>query len=110
VSATRLAVDGSPVLGHVIAGHAFQSYGIRLTDACTADRDEVLRALADRGISCRRGIPPIHLEPLYLNRDRMSLPITEAVAAGSIFLPMYASLTESDQDRVIETVIRSVAR
>ena len=87
------------------AEHAFQSYGLLLTPACRLDRDDVLRALVDRGISCRRGIPPIHREPLY--RDRFgpaSLPVTEEVASRSLFLPMYASLTAADQDRVIDVV------
>jgi len=87
------------------ADHAFQSYGIRLTGECGRHRDSVLRALVDRGISCRRGIPPIHLEPLY--RDRfgpISLPVTEDVASRSLFIPLYASLSESDQDRVIVAV------
>jgi len=87
------------------ADHAFQSYGIRLTGECGRDRDSVLRALVDRGISCRRGIPPIHLEPLY--RDRfgpISLPVTEDVASRSLFIPLYASLSESNQDRVIVAV------
>lgn len=91
------------------AGHAFQSYGIRLTDACSRERDEVLRALIDRGISCRRGIPPIHLEPLYTSRfGSLSLPVTERVAARSIFLPMFASLSDGDQDRVIDAVAEIV--
>jgi len=87
------------------ANHAFQSYGIRLTSECRRDRDSVLRALVERGISCRRGIPPIHLEPLY--RDRfgpISLPVTEEVASRSLFIPLYASLSESDQARVIDAV------
>jgi perosamine synthetase len=87
------------------ADHAFQSYAIRLTGECGRHRDSVLRALVDRGISCRRGIPPIHLEPLY--RDRfgpISLPVTEDVASRSLFIPLYASLSESDQDRVIVAV------
>lgn len=91
------------------AGHAFQSYGVRLTDACRRDRDDVLRELVDRGISCRRGIPPIHLEPLYRNRfGSISLPVTERVAARSIFLPMFASLSEADQGRVIDAVSQAV--
>jgi len=87
------------------ADHAFQSYGIRLTSECRRDRDSVLRALVERGISCRRGIPPIHLEPLY--RDRfgpISLPVTEEVASRSLFIPLYASLSESDQARVVDAV------
>ena len=91
------------------AGHAFQSYGIRLSDACGRERDDVLRALIERGISSRRGIPPIHLEPLYRNRfGSLSLPVTERVAARSIFLPMFASLSEGDQDRVIDAVAEIV--
>ena len=34
----------------------------------------------------------------------VSLPITEEVASRSLFIPMYASLSESDQDRVIDAV------
>jgi len=92
------------------AGHAFQSYGLVLTPECRHQRDDVLRALIDAGISCRRGIPPIHLEPLYRDRYGVtSLPVTEEIASRSLFLPMYSSLTEADQDRVVDTVARTVA-
>jgi perosamine synthetase len=92
------------------AQHSYQSYAIWLRGDASAMRDDVLRALIDAGITCRRGIPPIHLEPLYVAHGRVSLPITEAVAAGSIFLPIYASLTQTDQDRVIDSVIEAVIR
>jgi perosamine synthetase len=92
------------------SAHAYQSYGLLLTDECRRDRDDVLRRLAERGISCRRGIPPIHLEPLYVDRfGSVSLPVTEHVAARSLFLPMYASLSADDQQRVIEAVGELVA-
>ena len=92
------------------AGHAYQSYAIRLRRGCRASRDKTLRQLVEVGVSCRRGIPPMHLEPLY--RDRLgavSLPVTEEVADQSIFLPMFASLSDADQSRVIEAVIRIVS-
>ena len=95
------------------ATHSYQSYAIRLRPGrrdIPARRDDMMRELIAAGISCRRGIPPIHLEPLYRGRGRVSLPVTEAIAAESIFLPMYASLTEADQARVIDTVIRLVTR
>jgi perosamine synthetase len=95
----------------VYAGHAYQSYGLLLTPECACGRDDLLRALVDLGISCRRGIAPIHLEPLY--RDRYgptSLPVTEAVAAHSMFLPMYASLSEVDQARIIDAVVGILTR
>jgi perosamine synthetase len=93
------------------AGHAYQSYGLYLTPSCRCDRDDMLRELAGLGISCRRGIPPIHLEPLYSSRyDPISLPVTEDVAARSIFLPIFASLSDTDQRRVIDTVTSILTR
>ena len=93
------------------ADHAYQSYAVMLTDACPLDRDDAMRAIAACGVSCRRGIPPIHLEPLYRNRHgATSLPVTEKVAARSIFLPIYAGLSDADQVRVIAAVSSLVGR
>jgi dTDP-4-amino-4,6-dideoxygalactose transaminase len=93
------------------ADHAYQSYGLRLLPGCTVNRDDLLRTLVNQGISCRRGIPPIHLEPLYHDRfGATSLPITEDVAAASIFLPIFASLDDADQTRVIEATLRALTR
>jgi dTDP-4-amino-4,6-dideoxygalactose transaminase len=89
------------------ARHTYQSYLIRLRPGCRVARDEMIRQLIEAGISCRRGIPPIHLEPLYRQRcGPVSLPVTEAVSAQSVFLPMFASLPPADQDRVIDAVVR----
>lgn len=87
------------------ATHAFQSYIIYLTPDAPISRDDLLRELTARRITCRRGIPPIHLEPLYVNRfGRVSLPITEDVGARSLFIPLYGSITDDDQSRVIDAV------
>jgi perosamine synthetase len=88
------------------AEHAFQSYGIRLLPDCAANRNDLLRQLVSVGVSCRRGIPPIHLEPLYRDRAGVEpLPITEEVASRSLFLPIFASLADADQSRVIDAVV-----
>jgi perosamine synthetase len=92
------------------ATHAYQSYAIRLRPGCRMGRDGMMRELTAGGISCRRGIPPIHLEPLYRDYGGATLPVTEAIAADSLFIPMYASLTEPDQARVIEHVIQLATR
>jgi len=93
------------------AEHAFQSYGIRLRADCAIDRDVLLRELVADGISCRRGIPPAHLEPLYRDRiGAVTLPATEDVAARSLFLPIFASLSDADQHRVVDAVVRRLRR
>jgi dTDP-4-amino-4,6-dideoxygalactose transaminase len=93
------------------AGHAYQSYGIRLMPACGCTRDDLLRKLIHLGIACRRGIAPVHREPLYVNRyGPRPLPVTEQVAEHSLFLPMFASLSDADQSRVIDAVTSIITR
>ena len=92
------------------ARHSYQSFVIRLRPGGAVTRDALVRELVDGGISSRRGIAPIHLEPLYASRGRVSLPVTEALAADSLFLPLYSSLSQSDQARVIDAVVRIVTR
>jgi perosamine synthetase len=91
------------------AQHAYQSYAIRLTPASRIARNELLNELTARGVSCRRGIPPAHLEPLYQKHiGRVSLPVTEDVAANSVFIPIYSSMSDDDQTRVIDAVLSLV--
>jgi perosamine synthetase len=91
--------------------HTYQTYGIRLVGASAATRDQMLRGLVERGVSCRRGIAPVHLEPLYLGRyGRQSLPVTEQLSESTILLPMFSSLTDGDQARVIDAVSELVTR
>jgi dTDP-4-amino-4,6-dideoxygalactose transaminase len=91
--------------------HTYQTYGIRLPNVAAADRDDLIRALVERGVSCRRGIAPVHLEPLYVDRfGRTTLPATEEVSDTSLLLPMFASLSEGDQTRVISAVTELLAR
>jgi perosamine synthetase len=93
------------------ADHSYQSYAIRLLPGCQIDRDDLLRTLVEAGISCRRGIPPIHLEPLYRERTGpTSLPITEDVAGRSVFLPIFASLSDDDQAFIIDRVTTALRR
>jgi perosamine synthetase len=90
------------------AEHAYQSYAIRLTDRSALDRDAMMRELIACGISCRRGIPPIHREPLYRGHADAPLPVTDDVSARSLFLPIFGGLSEEDQHRVIDAVLRLV--
>jgi perosamine synthetase len=95
-------LDGLPVEppyeppGHV---HTFQSYCVRLPPGT---RERVMAGLADAGIASRRGVMAIHLEPLYQDRPLVQpLPETERAAADTLLLPLYAGLTEPEQDHVV---------
>jgi perosamine synthetase len=74
------------------------------------DRAAMIEKLRARGIGCSNYFAPIHLQPFYRERfghREGDFPICERVAARTIALPFHGRLTESDVDRVCET-LRSV--
>lgn len=92
------------------AEHTYQSYCVRLDPELTAPRNEVMERLLALGIATRRGIMAIHEEPYYVNRlGRVSLPETEAATRDTLLLPLFASMTEQEQDRVIEALRKTLA-
>jgi perosamine synthetase len=87
------------------ATHAWTSYLIRMRPGCPVSRDELLRGMAERGISCRTGIQPLHWEPYYAGRCHgLELPASEEAARSTMFLPIFPGLTEQQQDRIIAAV------
>jgi dTDP-4-amino-4,6-dideoxygalactose transaminase len=86
--------------------HTFQSYCVRLPSGI---RSRVMANLAEAGIASRRGVMAIHLEPLYRSLSPgASLPQTERAAADTLLLPLFAGMTTSEQDQVVDALARSV--
>lgn len=79
-----------------------QSFPIRLSGPLKSYRNEMMEELHKSGVSTRRGIPPIHLEPIYKNG--LHLPNTEEVSETSIFLPIFAQMTDREIDHVVDKV------
>ncbi len=75
-------------------------------------RDTVQKKLMDSGIPTAVHYPvPLNLQPAfdYLNKGEGSFPVSESVANKVISLPMSPYLTESDQDKVVETLIKATS-
>lgn len=86
------------------ANHVYQMYTVELTNG---NRDQTVLALRDKGIGASVHFdPPVHLQPVYLDRgcSEGMLPVTETLASQLITLPIYPDMTTSDQDRVIQCV------
>jgi perosamine synthetase len=71
------------------------------------DRDGVVRALAERAIPSKPYFPAVHLMSYY--RDTFGhregeFPVCEDVAARSVALPFFPEMTESQIDRVAESL------
>ncbi|MFG3296142.1 DegT/DnrJ/EryC1/StrS family aminotransferase [Streptomyces sp. NPDC048179] len=87
----------------------FQSYWVLLDEDFPVGRDELLAVLSAAGVSARRGIMAAHLEPAYADHPRAPLPVTERLTRDSLILPLFHTMTEAQQDRVV-TALREQAR
>ena len=86
---------------------------VRLADRFTQEhRDAVLESLRRDGIGCNNYFTPIHLQPFYrdLGYKPGDFPVCEKVSARTIALPFYNRLTEKDQDVVVESLKKAIAR
>ena len=82
----------------------FQSFWVLLPEGAAVTRDDLLRILADAGISARRGIMAAHLEPAYQGLATTALPVTERLTADSLILPLFHQMTEAEQDLVVSVL------
>lgn len=73
----------------------------------TTERDAMVQDLTRQGIGVGVHYPvPLHLQPAYADLGYCpgSLPVTEAVAATCVSLPLYPELSDAQQDRVVDAV------
>jgi len=82
----------------------YQSYAVRVLPEYPLSRNELMEALLAQGISTRRGIMNAHQEAAYAN-NRCALPHSEAARDEVILLPLFDSMTEEEQDRVIGALV-----
>ncbi|HEV7923783.1 MAG TPA: DegT/DnrJ/EryC1/StrS family aminotransferase [Verrucomicrobiae bacterium] len=84
--------------------HVYHVYAVRVQA-----RNQVLQALAERGISCAIHYPvPVHLQEAYrfLGCEEGSFPVTERCAQEFLSLPMFPELTHQ-QIRAVATELKS---
>jgi dTDP-4-amino-4,6-dideoxygalactose transaminase len=91
------------------APHTYQSYCVWLDPAQTAHRAEVMERMLALGVATRRGVMAIHEEPFYVERvGTVSLPVTEAATRETLLLPLFATMTDGEQDRVVSALRQSL--
>ncbi|MER7562548.1 DegT/DnrJ/EryC1/StrS family aminotransferase [Streptomyces sp. NPDC048523] len=81
-------------------GHTYHQYVVRVPGNGRPDRDAFARALRSKGVACRVPVKtPVHRLPEF--RRCVSLPETERAADETLALPVEASLTKRDMQRVV---------
>jgi dTDP-4-amino-4,6-dideoxygalactose transaminase len=71
------------------------------------DRDRVLAGMRDAGVGAAAHYPtPVHLQPAWrgLGYPEGSLPHAEQAASRCLTLPIFPQITDSEIDRVVETL------
>jgi dTDP-4-amino-4,6-dideoxygalactose transaminase len=87
--------------------HAWHLYVIRLTADARLGRDDLIAALARRGIGTSVHFIPLHRQPYWRDTYDLSparFPVAEACYPRMLTLPLYTKMTDADQDRVIESL------
>jgi UDP-4-amino-4,6-dideoxy-N-acetyl-beta-L-altrosamine transaminase len=91
---------------------AYHLYPIRLRlDRLRKSRREIFEALRAANIGVQVHYIPVHLQPFYrkLGFKEGDFPESERYYTGAITLPLFAKLTETEQDTVVERVSAIVA-
>jgi dTDP-4-amino-4,6-dideoxygalactose transaminase len=86
----------------------WQSYCVRVREGAPVERIDLMRWLLHDGIPTRRGVMAIHEAASYAG-GMVRLPHTEAATRETLMLPMFADLSEDEQDYVIERLAKHSA-
>ncbi len=72
------------------------------------DRDAVRKTLAERRIQTSLHYPPIHHFSIYAD-GAPELPLTDAYSTRALTLPLFAGMTDEQQDLVVEALAAALA-
>jgi perosamine synthetase len=87
----------------------WQSYYVGLPS--DVNQSEVMQSLLDAGVSSRRAVMCIHREPAYAgHRQGQLLPHSEHAQDHGILLPLFASMSLTEQDSVVRHLIAACSR
>jgi perosamine synthetase len=98
----------SPPVEPAWARSNWQSYCVRLR--AELDQRSVMQAMLDQGVATRRGIMCAHREPPYADSSpSVPLPESEWAQDHCILLPIYAQMTDAEQDEVARCLAQACA-
>ena len=87
--------------------HAWHLYVTRLTDAANIDRDTFIEDLARAGVGSSVHFIPLHLHPYWREQyqlDDADFPVATTEFANVTSLPIFSGMSDSQVDRVIQSV------
>jgi dTDP-4-amino-4,6-dideoxygalactose transaminase len=94
-----------PIKNESDTGHVYHLYVIRVQPECCLTRQAIQEKLEEKGIQTGIHYPlPCHLQPAYryLGYQQGDFPNAEVLCQQILSLPLYAGLTDSQIDYVVE--------
>jgi UDP-4-amino-4,6-dideoxy-N-acetyl-beta-L-altrosamine transaminase len=97
------------------ASYAYSAFHLYIVRVDIKERRVVFDALRDQGIGVNVHYIPVHTQPYYLELgretgyDRSSFPNSNEYYGRAITLPLYPTLSEVDQDKVIGSLRKILA-
>ena len=90
--------------------HAWHLFVLRLSDAATITRDDVIQRLSDAGIGTSVHYVPLHRQPYW--RDRYQLrpeqfPVADMAYQRMFSIPLFTAMSDAEQERII-TALRAI--
>jgi len=98
----------TPSAGHGAERRSWFVYPVRLPEG--ADRDATIARLGERGVAAKAYLPCIHLFPHLREQGYREgqFPVAEGVAARSLALPFFTSMSEGDVERVCRALAAAI--
>jgi len=94
------------------AMHVYQSYVVLLPEESSSKRDAIIARMKEHGVETTIGAWDIPRTSYYRTQYKIApdaYPVTSAVAARSLTLPLYETLKREDQEHVVEVLLRALS-
>jgi dTDP-4-amino-4,6-dideoxygalactose transaminase len=98
----QLSLPATPAYAHLHAWHLYTP--LVNPDAAGMDRDAFMQGLKERNIGTGLHYRAVHLYPYYREQfgfKRGDFPNAESISDRIVSLPLFPTMTDADQDRVI---------
>jgi len=104
-------LEGLPVVRPVQRADALSSWHLYIIRLDPARRRAVFEAMRAQGIGVQVLYIPVHTQPYYqsLGFKKGDFPVAEAYYEASFTLPIFPTLTDEDQERVVATLAEALA-
>lgn len=96
-----------PADGQGESNHSWHLFVLRLSDHARIDRETLINRLAEQGIGTSVHYVPLHRHPYWQETYGLApehFPVAEKAYQNMVSIPLYTSMTDADQERVISAL------